>query len=314
MNVSVVIPTYNRLAFLKESVSSVESQSYTNWELIVVDDATDDGTSDYLRTLSDPRVRVIRMEQHSERSTARNRGLQEAVAESVLFLDDDDRLRRRALARLVSALEEHPLAVASVGARVVFGERGYSPRSQHPHFQHKLDARLDVLFMWIPAQGQALIKKSALLRVGGWKKNMALAEDHELWLRLVGLGPVITIPDIVVEVRAHAGQTPRTGIPGRTSDFRSAFVQKLPSELREQGKRTYEAFRCNRAGQTAFGLGDYRLSLKLYTRIICRAPFLLGSPLSRPHILQHFFKSLSRSLFGASAVELVRRIKRGRRR
>jgi len=310
MSVSLIIPTRNRLALLKEAIASVESQSYPNWELIVVDDASDDGTSDWLGTLSDRRIRVIRMEQHAERSAARNRGLQETVAEWVLFLDDDDRLKPRALARLVAALREHPHAVASVGARVVFSERGYSPRSLHPRFQHNLDARLDVLFMWVPAQGQALIRKSALIRAGGWKEHMARAEDHELWLRLVEFGPVITIPDTVVEVRSHPGQTLRTGLPGRTKDFRRAFVQHLASELRGQGERAYEAFRCNQAGQTAFRIGDYTLSLKLYTRIIRRAPFLLGSPLSRSHILSHFFKSLGGSVFGEGSVKLVRRLKR----
>ena len=310
MKVSVIIPTRNRLAFLRESIASVEAQSHPNWELVVVDDASDDGTSDWLGTLSDRRMRVMRMEQHAGRSAARNRGLQEAVAEWVLFLDDDDRLKPRALARLVAALEEHPHVVASVGARVVFSERGYSPRSLHPRFRHKLDTRLDVLFMWVPAQGQALIRRSALIQAGGWKWHMALGEDHELWLRLVEFGPVITIPDTVVEVRSHPGQTSRTGLPGRTRDFRRAFIQKLPAELRGQGERAYEAFRCNQAGQTAFRMGDYTLSLKLYTRIIRRAPFLLGSPLSRSHILGHFFKSLGGSVFGGGSVKLVRRLKR----
>ena len=310
MNVSVIIPTRNRLAFLQEAVASVESQSYPNWELIVVDDASDDGTLDSLRTLSDPRVRVIRMEQPGERSAARNRGLREAVAEWVLFLDDDDRLKPHALARLVATMAEHPRAIATVGARVVFDERGYSQISPHPRFRHERDAWPDVLFMWVPAQGQAMIRKSVLLRAGGWNDHMALAEDHELWLRLVAFGPVVTIPDTVVEVRAHPGQTLRTGLPGGTRNFRSAFVQKLPSELRDLGERAYEAFRCNQAGQTAFRMGHYKLSLNLNTRIIRRAPFLLGSPLSRAYILSHFFKSLGGSVFGASAVDLVRRVKR----
>jgi glycosyltransferase involved in cell wall biosynthesis len=310
MNVSVIIPTRNRLALLREALASVQMQSYPDWDLIIVDDASEDGTADCLRTLSDPRVRVIRMEQHGERSAARNRGLRDAVAEWVLFLDDDDRLKPHALARLVGALAEHPRAIAAVGARVVFDERGYSQRSAHPRFRHERDAWPDVLFMWVPAQGQALIRKSALLAAGGWNRHRALAEDHELWLRLVGLGPILTIPDTVVEVRVHPGQSSRTGLPGRTADFRSAFVQKLPPDLQEQGKRTYEAFRCNRAGQMAFRMGDYKLSFELYTRIIRRAPFLLCSPLSGPHILGFFFKSLGGSVFGASAVELVRRVKR----
>lgn len=310
MNVSVVITTRNRLAFLREAVASVETQSYPHWDLIIVDDASKDGTSDYLRTLTDSRVRVLWMEQHCERSAARNRGLRDAVAEWILFLDDDDRLRPHALAQLVAVLAEHPRAIAAVGARVAFGERGYLQRSPHPCRRHERDAWSDVLFMWVPAQGQALISKSVLLRAGGWNKDRTLAEDHDLWLRLVRFGPVVTIPDTVVEVRFHAGQSLRKGLPGRTADFRSAFVQKLPSALRTQGEGVYDAFRCNQAGLTAFRLGDYKLSLKLYARIIRRAPFLLGSPLSRPHILSHFFKSLAGAVFGRNALEMVRRVKR----
>jgi glycosyltransferase involved in cell wall biosynthesis len=310
MKVSVIIPTRNRLAFLQEAIASVEAQSDPNWELLVVDDASDDGTSDWLGTLSDRRIRMFRMEQHAGRSAARNRGLEEAGAEWVLFLDDDDRLKPHALRHLVAAMSGHSRMVAAVAARVIFDERGYSQRSPHPRFRHEHNAWPDVLFMWVPAQGQALIRKSAVLEVGGWNKQLALAEDHELWLRLARLGPVLTIPDTVVEIRFHPGQTLRTGLPGRTRDFRSAFVQKLPAELQRRGQRVYEAFRYNQAGQAAFRMGDYKLSLNLYTKIIRRAPFLLGSPLSRSHILGHFFKSLGGSIFGGNSVRLVRRLKR----
>ena len=70
--VTVVIPTRNRCDLLKETIASVFTQTYTQWELIVVDDASEDGTATWLSSLTDDRVQVIRFDQRSERTRARN--------------------------------------------------------------------------------------------------------------------------------------------------------------------------------------------------------------------------------------------------
>src|SRR5439155_19601878 len=105
---SVVIPTRNRLGFLQEAVESVRRQTYANWELIVVDDASEDGTWVWLCSLNDLRIRTFRLEHRSERSIARNQGLSKARGEFALFLDDDDLLHSRALKRLTKALHRRP--------------------------------------------------------------------------------------------------------------------------------------------------------------------------------------------------------------
>src|SRR5947208_15659485 len=91
--VSAVIPTRNRLGFLQEAVESARRQTYANWELIVVDDASEDGTWVWLCSLNDLRIRTFRLEHRSERSIARNQGLSKARGEFALFLDDDDLLQ-----------------------------------------------------------------------------------------------------------------------------------------------------------------------------------------------------------------------------
>jgi glycosyltransferase involved in cell wall biosynthesis len=98
-DVSVVIPTRDRLAYLKEAVASVRAQTFGRWELLIVDDASEDETPDWLGSLEDPHIRVIRLDQHVHRAAARNRGLDLAAGEYVIFLDDDDRFRPRTLER-----------------------------------------------------------------------------------------------------------------------------------------------------------------------------------------------------------------------
>src|SRR5580658_1881005 len=100
VEISVIIPTRNRLAYLKEAVASVLAQDHRDREVVVVDDASEDGTWAWLSSLTDPDVRVLRMEQHGERSAARNLGLNYAQGKYVLFLDHDDLLAPSALSYL----------------------------------------------------------------------------------------------------------------------------------------------------------------------------------------------------------------------
>src|ERR1700733_8923703 len=124
MIVSIIIPTRNRVAFLQQALASIQGQTYTNWETIIVDDASTDGTCEWLRGLRDSRVQIIHLEEHGERSAARNCGLARAKGEAVLFLDDDDCLEANALSRLSSELEKSPEAIACVGGRMFFDDSG----------------------------------------------------------------------------------------------------------------------------------------------------------------------------------------------
>src|SRR5215212_4087832 len=118
--VSVVIPCYNQAHFLPEAIESVLSQSYEEFEVLVVDDGSKDETaqvaSQYVST--DPRVRVIRQENRGL-AGARNRGLAEAQGEYVVFLDSDDRLLKEALEVGVRELASHP-ECAFVSGRCTF--------------------------------------------------------------------------------------------------------------------------------------------------------------------------------------------------
>ncbi|MGH7451509.1 MAG: glycosyltransferase family 2 protein, partial [bacterium] len=88
--VSVIIPTFNRLKYLKEAVASVFAQTYAHWELIVVDDGSTDDTLHYVSTLDDPRVRLVSETHSGNPARMRNVGVAHARGEYVAFLDSDD--------------------------------------------------------------------------------------------------------------------------------------------------------------------------------------------------------------------------------
>ena len=89
MMFSIVLPTFNRAKFIKNAINSVISQSFGDWELIIVDDGSTDNTKEIVKSFNDPRINYI-YQKNSERSTARNRGIKESKANWICFLDSDD--------------------------------------------------------------------------------------------------------------------------------------------------------------------------------------------------------------------------------
>ena len=93
---SIVIPTYNRAHILPETIQSVLKQSYSNWELLIVDDGSTDNTKDFILNVNDDRVKYIYQE-NAERSAARNNGIKNSSGDWVYFLDSDDSFKENHL-------------------------------------------------------------------------------------------------------------------------------------------------------------------------------------------------------------------------
>ena len=306
--ISVITPTHNRVGFLRQAVASVAAQSLEQWEMIVADDASEDGTWEYLQSLKETRVRSLRMEGHRERSAARNAALRVARGEFVLYLDDDDWLMDRALARLLEALRAEESAIGAVGARLAVGQDGWH-RSPHPRRRHVQDSWQDVLFGWAPGCGQALLKRSVVLEAGGWNERLSIAEDHDLWLRMAQLGPVVLIPQAVLAVRLHPGQTVMTCAGIRTIGLRRTLLASLAEKEREPAARTVRAYGHWRVAVRAFRRGRYPDAWRHCSQAIRLAPRLLGSPLSRPELARLGLRSLMGMALGERMIRGLRNTK-----
>ena len=309
MKVSVIIPTRNRLPFLREAVASVQLQGYPNWEAIIVDDASTDSTWEWLASLRDPRIQAFRMEERRERSAARNRGLRAAQGERVLFLDDDDRLEAQALLHLSTALDQHPDAIAAVGGRLYFDDRGTRHKFRMSRWRVKRVFWPDVLLGFVPGQGEALIQKATIVSVGSWNESLSVGEDHDLWLRLARVGPVVITPEIVLHLRMHAGQTQFTGVRHVEQQFRAEFVGRLPPGDRMLGERLHQAQRAATGGSIAFSRGRCRRACGFFVDSILKAPRLLTSPVSGPALLSLMARSALGMVCGRRGMAFFRKIK-----
>jgi glycosyltransferase involved in cell wall biosynthesis len=200
--VSVVIPTYNRRRLLLATLESVFTQTFRDYEVIVVDDGSPDDTAAALEPLVRAgRVRHVH-QANAGPAVARNQGVREARGEFVAVLDDDDLWPPDKLEWQVEALRERPDAVLVYGYMEAFGtERPWRwPPPDGPTGWVR-DAFLAK--NWIRSPGQTLIRASAIDAVGGFDPTLWSADDWDLYLRLAARGPFLYRHRHALSYRAH---------------------------------------------------------------------------------------------------------------
>lgn len=289
--ISIIIPTRNRRAMLEATIDSVRAQRFAQWELLVVDDASEDDTWPWLQSLGDERIHAHRLAEHAERSVARNLGLAQARGEFVLFLDDDDLLFENALQAHLKAFAKFPNAVAAIGGYRAFDERG--PR-QSCRLVRRLTAQSiwqDVLFGWMAVSGQCLFRAEALRSFGGWHGEFIPIEDHQLLLRLARLGPVALLPEMVLQYRVHEGQWRPPRLWKLMTKVRERAVKKLADEERQTAERILQAREQCRLAAKHAQRHEARRTLSGYAKAARLAPILLRSPLARPLLLKPMLQS-----------------------
>jgi glycosyltransferase involved in cell wall biosynthesis len=199
-DVSVVLATHDRAACLPRAIASALAQEGARLELIVVDDASTDGTPAYLAGLTDPRIRIIRAERNLGPSGARNLGLAAARADLVAFLDSDDAYRAGRLARPLAAFAAEPDLVCVLSSAVKFDRA--APREARVPAVRLASAA----FAWaliadlIPVEATSMtVRRAPALAVGGFCDKLRLAEDREFLIRLADKGAGRLLPDLLWE-------------------------------------------------------------------------------------------------------------------
>jgi glycosyltransferase involved in cell wall biosynthesis len=201
---SVVIPSFNAGAYLAQALESVRAQTSPVREIIVVDDGSDEPVA-APSGWDGPPVRVFRSPNRGP-AEARNTGISLAGGEFVAFLDADDLWLPTKVARQVEALAGRPDAIACY-CRCT-REEGFFPFGPYPTGD-VTDAEF-LLMLWYSnffPPSSVLVRREALLRVGGFRADLPPSEDIELWLRLLTVGSFLQIPEPLCRYRLHAGQS-----------------------------------------------------------------------------------------------------------
>jgi hypothetical protein len=224
--VSVIVPTYERRDDVCRAVASVVAQQYQEWELIVVDDGSTDGTEEALRQFG-PALRYLWQENHGV-SAARNAGLKLARGDIVAFLDSDDRWLPDHLEVVTGVLERHPASVL-VSTTPDFARDG----AEHVEDAKIVDP-LPRLFVgnFIGWPSSVAVRRDVVLAAGGFDEDLEVSEDFDLFLKLALRGPFALLSRRTIDYGGGIGSLVKTGRPrGAFLDCRKRSAERLLAGL-----------------------------------------------------------------------------------
>ncbi len=269
--ITVVIPAYNQAAYLAEAIQSVYDQTFTNWELFVVDDGSTDDTHQVLANFQDTRIKVIRQVNKGV-SAARNTGIFQSSAPFITFLDADDLFMPDKMTVLYEYLKAYPEVGLVVGGLQSIDTSGGKYKEKiitlssitFPELLHGNDIPL----------GGVMLRREWLERVGGFDETMHTCEDWDLWLRMVVSGcQLACVENVVLEYRIHSGQVTKNSammridslrmwdkffnLPNLPEDFLAYRPRVVASALVRTSARAF------RSGEFELGIGDIVDAIKL---------------------------------------------------
>lgn len=201
--VSVIIPTFERADLLVEALDSVAAQTFTNYEVIVIDDGSTEDIAGRVRDHS-TRPRVIR-QPHAGPGTARNRGMAEARAPMVAFLDSDDLWLPTKLERFMAALATPGVPRIWYGPMSPIDARRQPVRGRTKDcFEGDITERLFCKsFVHVPT---VVCDRALLIDAGGFEESLPVCEDYDLWLRVSAAQRFGLIPEPLALRRLHDGR------------------------------------------------------------------------------------------------------------
>jgi glycosyltransferase involved in cell wall biosynthesis len=227
--VSVVIPTYNRQLKLKRALDSVLDQTLKDIEVIVVDNASVDGSQAYINSLQDPRIRYIRHETNRGGPAARNTGIKSAKASLIALLDDDDEWFPAKLAKQVEKFKQASSDTGLVYTSAeIYDESKQKILSVNPTgFRGQVYTRM--LLSTILGSATVLIKRECFDRIGTFDENLSSCQDWDMWLRISQAYEFDYVDEVLARINVHGDQISADYaklIPGRTR-----MVQKHAQEF-----------------------------------------------------------------------------------
>jgi glycosyltransferase involved in cell wall biosynthesis len=242
--ISVLMPVYNCRQYIKESVDSILNQTYNDYEFLIIDDCSTDGTLEYLETLSDSRIQIIKKPKNTGLIASLNLGLQLAKGKYIARMDGDDISLPTRFEKQLALMEANPDVVVCATSMELFGEGNKT--------------------VWAPPIKDSLIRAShlfysciyhptSMLRVDTIKAKGLLydalykhTEDYDLWIRLADYGKLANIQEVLLNYRRHSNSvtTANSEIQHQNANRirKRILSEKLKADFTEIQFQIHEAF------------------------------------------------------------------------
>jgi len=236
--VSIVLPVYNGEKYLEEAINSIIQQTYSEWELIIVDDCSQDSTPDIIKRYAeiDSRIRPVRNKQNSKLPASLNNGFSIATGEYLTWTSDDNKYKENAICKMVEYLDSHLDTDFVYADYVQIGEQGEAlhqillPQSDKLPIQNTVGA----CFMY---------RRALAEKVGNYAEKLFLIEDYDYWIRCYLKGNFGHISETLYEYRVHNNSLTskrKKEIYDKQIELRRRYYEALKKKL--TGKKEYVAF------------------------------------------------------------------------
>lgn len=231
--VSVLMPVFNTVAYLSGALESIRQQTFQDYELVVVDDGSNDGSTEVLRkyALVEPRMRLV-VRGNRGLITTRNELLALARGELIAWMDSDDVSHPARLQLQTAAFDADNSLICVGGAALLIDPEGHPLGIERHSTSHLeiLDGQLLGGGMRFPS---TIMRRDAAIKVGGFREPFSIGEDFDLLLRLGEIGHLRNLAEVIYSYRQHVSST-FAQHSTQWFDYRSAILE-LARERREHG-------------------------------------------------------------------------------
>ena len=266
--VSIILPVFNRAGIVRRCLDSVRAQTFTDWELIAVDDASADASAAVIGAYEDPRFCVLTHEKNRGAAAARNTAMRAARGEFVAWIDSDDEWLPEKLAKQIALLDATEAGLC--GCDYVMLTAG---REHVVHLPKTDDWRRALHFECRLAAGTTLVvRRSCIEAVGLLDEALRSHEDWDWCLRLTKHAPLVVVPEPLARIHYAGPRDPRV-----VAECDRAFVAKHREEFASFGReheRLVLALHHSRNVVAAFSAGEFRLGFHALGEALAAKPLL----------------------------------------
>ncbi len=280
---SVILPCWNSINFIERSITSLKNQTYKNFEVIIIDDSSSDGTLEKINEIKDSRMKVYRINSNRVVAKSRNLGIEKSQGEWIAFLDSDDWWTQDKLEYCKKYINGevdliyHDLQIETERSK-------YFNRKQNKSCKLKKPILIDLLIKGnVISNSSVVVRKNLIREIGGINesRDLAASEDYNTWLRIASLTDrFLFLPRILGYYFLHDKSYSNKDMSSSTRFAVEEFFSKLnetqklkvESNLRYQSSRfNYQNSNFKKAKQDLFFIiknGNFSLKIRAFVMII----------------------------------------------
>jgi glycosyltransferase involved in cell wall biosynthesis len=238
--VSVIVPAYNAMVYLPQTIDSVLSQTFTDFELLVINDGSSDQIIEWFSQVRDSRIKLISQENQGV-ANARNTGILSAKGEYIAFLDADDIWGKTKLEKQVSCLDKNPSAGLVYTWTQLIDATGNLLKFSVMHQEEGYIWKKIVIQDVVGSGSCAMVRATCFQQMGLFDQNVAIAADFDMWIRIAAVYKFAVVKEYLVFYRQHltnASKDRQQMIKIHAQVIEKNF-KNIPMELLYLRKRAY---------------------------------------------------------------------------